>query len=52
MPRPPATERLTAGENRLADVIDSPAVTKSSNSGEKASRARVDLIWDVDPNQS
>ena len=51
MPQPPTTERRTAGEKRLADLIDSLAVSKSSNSGETATRARVDLIWDVDPDR-
>ena len=50
MPQPPTVDRLTAGERRLADVIDSPTAPKASRTGETtAARPQVDLVWDVDP---
>lgn len=50
MPQPPTTERLTAGERRLADVIDSLTAPRPSPSEKTAApRPQVDLVWDAEP---
>lgn len=52
MPQPPTTERLTAGERRLADVIDSSTAPRPSPSEKTAAtRPQVDLVWDADPDR-
>jgi hypothetical protein len=49
MPQPPTTERLTAGEKRLADLIDSTTTPRPSPSEKTAaSRPRVDVVWNAD----
>ena len=50
MPQPPTADRLTAGERRFANVIDSSAAPTAPRSAETtATRPGVDLIWDADP---
>lgn len=52
MPQPSTVDRLTAGERRLADVIDSPTAPKASRNRETTpGRPRVDVVWDADPDR-
>jgi len=53
MMQPPATERLTAGERRLAGVVKSPATSNPFSSTRlKARHARIDLVWDADSDRN
>lgn len=52
MPQPSTTDRLTGGEKRLAEVMNSStAPTRSPDEKNAAARPQVDLVWDVDPDQ-
>jgi hypothetical protein len=52
MPQPPSAKRLTAGERRLAEVIDSSTSPRPSpNEKTAAARSQVDLVWNADPDR-
>lgn len=49
MPQPPPTERLTVGEKRLADAIDSSTAPRPPSEKTAATRPQVDLVWNANP---